>query len=471
VSRNERERATASRRLALEVLTDVLAPGSDAFAQDLLDERFGRSRMSVPDRRLAADIVYGVIRRLATLDAVLAAYAARPRSAIEEKVRHILRMGIYEILLHERVPQYAAVDECVRLALEWEGGRSTGFVNGVLRAIARDVTFTEAPDPEKPRESFTLAPGRACVFGKAVLPPPAEHGRYLSVELSYPTWLVVRWLARYGASRTRELCASGNEPPLLFVRPNALKNLPGELMEHLAEEGVAAELSASGRTLLLPPHTDVGALRAFSEGRFQVQDDAAAAAARFLNPRPGECVLDLCAAPGGKTCHLAELMRNEGRVTAVDISAKRLDRVTENALRLGLDIIEVVEGDGGDFAVQNSGRFDRVLLDAPCSNTAVLRRRVEARWRLSDAALARLARKETQLLDAALRSLKPGGTLVYCTCSLEPEENSRLVRSVLSRNRGFRLDAEDVIMPSRGGGDGISMARIIRSVSSGSATP
>jgi len=465
VSRNEREKATDSRRLAAEVLAEALAPGSRAFAQDLLDERFRRSQMSVPDRRLAADIAYGVIRRLATLDAVLAAYVARSEDAVEEPVRHILRMGIYEILLHERVPQYAVVDECVRLAGEAGRGRE-GFVNGVLRAIARDVTFTETPDPEKPRESFTLAPGRACVFGKPVLPPPAEHGRYLSVELSYPTWLVMRWLARYGASRTRKLCASGNEPPLLFVRPNALKNLPGVLMEHMAEEGVEAQLSGSGRTLLLPPHTDVSSLRAFREGRFQVQDDAAAAAARFLNPRPGESVLDLCAAPGGKTCHLAELMRNEGRVTAVDISAKRLERVTENALRLGLDIIAVVGTDGGDFAVRNSERFDRVLLDAPCSNTAVLRRRVEARWRLSDAALARLVKKETQLLDAALRSLKPGGTLVYSTCSLEPEENSRLLRSVLRRNHGFRLDAEDVIVPSRAGGDGISMARIIRNLPS-----
>ena len=466
MSPNEREKATDSRRLAAQVLAEVLAPGSRAFAQDLLDERFRRSQMSVPDRRLASDIAYGVIRRLATLDAVLAAYAARSGGAIEEMVRHVLRMGIYEILLHERVPQYAVVDECVRLAREWSEDRAGGFVNGVLRAITRDVTFTETPDPEKPRESFTLAPGRACVFAKPVLPPPAEHGRYLSVELSYPTWLVMRWLARYGASRTRELCASGNEPPLLFVRPNALKNLPGVLMEHLAEEGVEAQLSGSGRTLLLPPHTDVGSLRAFREGRFQVQDDGAAAAARFLNPRPGESVLDLCAAPGGKTCHLAELMRNEGRVTAVDISAKRLERVTENALRLGLDSIVVVGTDGGDFAVRNSERFDRVLLDAPCSNTAVLRRRVEARWRLSDAALARLVKKETQLLDAALRSLKPGGTLVYSTCSLEPEENSRLLRSVLRRNEGFRLDAEDVIVPSRAGGDGISIARIIRNLPS-----
>lgn len=463
---NNVRQASGARSLALNILRQTLA-SDRLFAQDLLDAAFRQSPLPPSDRRLAADITYGVSRRLATLDAVISAYLDRPLPEVEEDARHILRIGLYQLLFHERVPQYAAIDECGHLAREANLERVCGFINGVLRAIARDVVFTELPDPDRPRESFALAAARACTFGRPVLPPPAEHARYLVAALSYPHWLVVRWLARYGASRTRELCTLGNEPPCLFARPNTRKNLPGELIERLEEEHVRAELTPSGRTLRLETHTQVAGLRCFQEGRFMVQDDAAAAVARFLQPQPGEAVLDLCAAPGGKTCHLAELMQNEGQIVAVDSAAKRLERVKENAARMEHTIITTVHCDGESFALRNHGRFDRVLLDAPCSNTAVLRRRVEARWRLSGAALTGLVKREALLLKAALQTVKPGGTVVYSTCSLEPEENSELVRAVLRRMPGFRLDAEDVILPTLDSGDGAGMARIIRNVSAG----
>jgi len=194
-----------------------------------------------------------------------------------------------------------------------------------------------------------------------------------------------------------------------------------------------------------------------------VQDDSSAAVAPFLGPRAGENVLDLCAAPGGKTCHLAELMQNRGVLAAVDVSGKRLQRVIENMQRMDLRIIATVESDGADFAFQHRDKFDRVLLDVPCSNTGVLRRRVEARWRFSDAALAGLVRQQRTLLETALRCLRPGGALVYSTCSLEPEENTDLVRSVLCAAAKFALDAEEQILPTRDGGDGLYMARIVKS--------
>ena len=173
-------------------------------------------------------------------------------------------------------------------------------------------------------------------------------------------------------------------------------------------------------------------------------------------------MLDLCAAPGGKTCHLAELMEDRGQIIAVDSSRKRLERVVENVRRLGFRIVATVASDGADFAIRNREKFDRVLLDAPCSNTAVLRRRVEARWRLSDRAIAALARRQHALLAAALRAVKPGGVLVYCTCSLEPEENCDLVASVLRRMPGFQLDEEQQFLPEADGGDGLYVARLVR---------
>jgi len=451
------------RRHALEVISEALSRTGRGYAQDLLDERLSRAPLGEEDRRLAADLTYGVIRHLATLDAVLAAYSERPLEEMDSGVRQVLRLGAYQLLYLERVPDHAAVNECVRLARATGRKHASGFVNAVLRSLAREVRFVDRPDPALPRHSLELRPGRACVFGRPVLPPPRNQAAYLAAVTSFPEWLVRRWLARYGTSRTRELCAVANEPPPLFVRPNLLRTTPEGLISVLRTEGVEAAPSPTGRTLRLPPHVRVERLRAFREGLFQVQDDNGAAVAPFLEPQPGEQVLDLCAAPGGKTCHLAELMQNRGQIVAVDVSKARLRKVVESALRLDHRIIATVAADGADFAVQHRGAFDRVLLDAPCSNTGVLRRRVEARWRLSDEVLASLARRQRVLLEAALRCARPGGAVVYSTCSLEPEENAQVVQAALSGNRAFRLDREVEFLPSRDGGDGGYMARVVRS--------
>lgn len=450
------------RRHALEVISQALSQDAPVFAQVLLEERLSHAPLCDEDKRLAANLTYGVIRRRATLDAVLAAYSNRPIEAMDSAVLQILRLGIYQILFLERVPAHAAVDESVGLARATGKAHATGFVNAVLRSIARDVHFTDEPHSRKPRESFALSPGRACVFPRPVLPAPTEFANYLEAALSHPRWLLVRWLARYGTSRTRELCEIGNETPALYVRPNALRLSPERLVEILAREDVKATASPSGRTLRLPPHVQVRQLKTFRDGLFLVQDDNTAAVAPFLSPAPGERVLDLCAAPGGKTCHIAELMRNRGRIVAVDSSGSRLARVVENVQRMDLRIIATVEADGADFATQNRGAFDRVLLDAPCSNTGVLRRRVEARWRLSDTALAARVKVQRRLLEAALQALKPGATLVYATCTIEPEENGELIRSVLAAIPEFHLDAEQFMLPQRDGGDGLYMARILR---------
>ena len=450
------------RRHALEVISQALSPSGRGFARDLLDDRFTRVRLKPEDARLAAELTLGVIRRLGTLDAVLSAYSQQPLRDLEPAVHQILRLGLYQILFLDRVPAHAAVDESVRLARATGKKRATGYVNGVLRAIAREVAFPREPDPARPRESFELKPGRACAFPRPVLPLPTRYAAWLAASCSVPEWLAARWLARHGTTRARELCRIANETPPLFVRPNARKVSIEQLIDRLAEEGVTAVPSRSGRTLRLPLHTVVRRLQCLREGLFQVQDESSAAVAPFLGPQPGESILDLCAAPGGKSCHMAELMECRGQIVAVDSSARRLQRVVENMRRLDLPVIATVESDGANFAVQHRGEFDRVLLDAPCSNAGVLRRRPEARWRLSDRALGELVHRQRELLSAALRCLKPGGTLVYSTCSLEPEENGELVEAVLRGAVAFRLDEQCEILPASGGGDGAFMARIVR---------
>jgi len=450
------------RRQALEVISRALSPTGRAFAQELLDERLTRAGLKPEDRRLAAELIYGVIRRLGTLDAALAAYSARPIEELDAVVRQVLRLGLYQMLFLEHIPAHAAVDESVRLARATGKARATGFVNAVLRAVARDLQFLPAPDASRPRHSFALTPGRAVLFGKAVLPPPTDAPAWFGAVYSFPKLLVARWLGRYGASRTRELCDLANEPAPIFARPNTLKTTLDGLADALRAEGIESAPSPSGRTLRLASGVQPGRLKAFAQGLFQVQDDSSAAVAEFLGAQPGEMVLDLCAAPGGKTCHIAERMQRQGQIIAVDDSARRLERVAENMKRLDLPIIAIVESEGAAFAHQNRNRFHRVLLDAPCSNTGVLRRRVEARWRFSSAALCELVKQQRALLESALAAVKPGGVLVYSTCSLEPEENGELVRAVLRGRAEFRLDAEEQILPARNGGDGIYMSRIAR---------
>jgi len=439
-----------------------MEPESRLFAQELLAEKINAIRFKDEDRRLMTELTYGMIRRHKTLDAVLGAYTSQPVAGLESDVRLALELGLYQTLFLERIPPHAAVNEAVRLIRETGKDRSAGFVNAVLRAILRDLTFYTEVDMSRPRESFEVRPGRACAFGRAVLPAPARIAEWLSASHSFPTWLLGRWLAHHGTSRARELCDIANTPAPLFVRPNLLRTTPEKLVKTLLDEGLKAVPSPSGRTLRLPPHTHVAALRSLARGLFMVQDDTSATVAIFLGPKPGECVLDLCAAPGGKTCHIAELMGGKGRVIAVDSSQWRLEQFTENVKRLGHKCITQIEADGADFAIQHRGEFDRVLLDAPCSNTGVLRRRVEARWRLSERTLARLVKQQRALLMAGLLSAKPGGVIVYSTCSLEPEENGELVAGALRDTRGFRLDEEKQVYPERDGGDGLYMARIIR---------
>jgi 16S rRNA (cytosine967-C5)-methyltransferase len=450
------------RRQALEVISRALSPTGKAFAQEILDDRLTRAGLKAEDRRLATELVFGVIRRLGTLDAVLAAYSERPLEELDPVVRQVLRIGLYQMLFLERIPAHAAVDESVRLARATGKTKATGFVNAVLRSIGRDLQFAPQPEAARPRNSFLLTSGRACVFGKAVLPPPADVPAWIGAAHSFPKLLVARWLGRYGATRARELCDIANEAPAIFARPNSVKTTAPELQETLRAEGVEAAPSPTGRTLRLPAGVQVAKLKAFSEGLFQVQDDSSAAVAEFVDPQPGETVLDLCAAPGGKTCHMAERMRRQGQIIAVDDSQRRLERVVENMKRLDLPIIATVEAEGALFAHQNRNRFHRVLLDAPCSNTGVLRRRVEARWRFSSQTLVDLVKQQRGLLDAALVTVKTGGALVYSTCSLEPEENGDVVRAVLRGKTDLRLDAEQQILPQRDGGDGIYMARIVR---------
>ena len=443
------------RRRAMEIISRAL--DGNGFAQDLLEVSAARDGFGDADRRLVAEMVYGVIRRKATLDAVLQAMSSRPLDRIEPAALQALRLGAYQLVFMDRVPPHAAVSESVRLTRATGHSGASGFVNAVLRQMLRSGQRSRAPR-QPVAHCVPLDTGGWYCWTRPVLPDAANRDAHLAAAYSYPEWIVSRWTARYGEGRAVELMRLMNRPAATHVRANTLRTTPEDLLARLADEGVRAEQDAEGRTLRLPRGANPASTAAFRKGLMQPQDASAAAVAPFLDARPGETVLDLCASPGGKTCHLAELMRNQGRIVAVDVTERKLQRIRDNVSRLGIDVVECVESSGVTYASACGEVFDAVLVDAPCTNTGVLHRRAEARWRLNDRSVAELSVRQDSLLRAGLHAVRPGGRLVYSTCSLEPEENGRMVGTCTAGSEVV-LEEEKHVLPSDDG-DGLYMARL-----------
>jgi 16S rRNA (cytosine967-C5)-methyltransferase len=286
----------------------------------------------------------------------------------------------------------------------------------------------------------------------------------LAIGYSHPEWLVERWQSRWGKDDTRKLLEWNNTPPVTFARVNTLRTTAGELVATWSEEGVTAtprrfDWVGDGIVYELESHPALTSLVTFQGGRFYIQDPSTLLSVMSLNPQPGEQVLDLCAAPGGKTTFMAQLMNDSGLIVARDPHPDRRDLVRENCARLGVTCVKIETLDQAQPA--DDMMFDRVLVDAPCSNTGVLRRRVDARWRITPEGLSRLAQTQCDLLHSAASQLKPGGTLVYSTCSIESDENEDVVRT-FAESSGFRVDFERTLLPFRDAVDGAYVARLIR---------
>jgi 16S rRNA (cytosine967-C5)-methyltransferase len=287
-----------------------------------------------------------------------------------------------------------------------------------------------------------------------VLPDPAvDPVLYLAKAHSYPRWLVRDWVDRWGITETTRLCEWFNRPPTLTLRVNRLVQSRDAMLQALHAAGVSATAGQCEEAIGLQQSINVRTLPGFDDGWFSVQDESAMSAARLLQPQSGERILDLCAAPGGKTTHLAELMQNQGQIMAVDADAARLQTVLDNARRLQLNIIEVasVSATGDDLP---PGPFDAALVDVPCSNTGVLGKRPEARWRITAAGIDELVQTQYRLLLQACEHVRPGGQIVYSTCSIEPRENRQLVDRVLAEQSQLELVRDVTHVPGQPGDGG-----------------
>jgi len=412
------------RHRAVDILSEV--GKSRAFAGDLLDTALEERHLSgTADGRLLTHLVYGVLRMQGRLDRILAAFYRGNYDGMEEDIRNILRVGLYQLLFSDRLPAFAVVDEAVKTAKR-KSPAAGGLVNAVLRSYLRNPGGASYPC----RESH-----------------PDE---YLAAFHSHPLWLVKRWRDAFGTTETEALCRADNDVPPVTLRANTLKISRDDLAQTLARADFPSEpgrYSPDGLILSDPPRP-VQKTTFFSEGLFRLQDEAAQLAGYLVGPQAGESILDACAGSGGKTAHLAALMENRGRIVAMDRDKTKIARLRRDMLRLGVSIVETVEADlNGPLSAAWREKFDCVLVDAPCSGTGTLRRNPEIRWRLSASEPERLAEIQLAILHNAAAAVRKGGRLVYCTCSLLACENDGVIRRFLKDHPQFSVAPPSASVP------------------------
>ena len=441
------EKIDRVRELAMQVLQKVHVEG--AYANVVLVETLREVQLSERDRRFLTELVYGVTKAGASLDYMIGRYVADLRKA-QPAIRELLRLGFYQIFCMDRVPPSAACNTAVELAKKHGRRGAESFVNGVLRAALRE--------PE--RAAF----------------PDGRDARSLALRTWHPQWMVERWIRTYGYERTEELCRCNNTSAPLSMRVNTLRTNRDALMEQLAAAGAQVRASAwVPDGIVLDSHGALDELAALREGLAQVQDESSMLVAHILGAEPGMTVIDACAAPGGKTTHIAQRMENRGRILAFDIYEEKIRRIERNAKRLGISIIEAYLSDACEIGAVYAGQADRVLVDAPCSGLGVLRRKPDARWKKSARDAKTLPSLQHAILESAAQTVKKGGVLVYSTCTMEECENASVVNAFLETHTDFALEetgrflpvqktAERMvqIMPEADGPDGFFIARMRR---------
>ncbi|BAY14723.1 Fmu, rRNA SAM-dependent methyltransferase [Anabaenopsis circularis NIES-21] len=413
---------TNPRQIAFIALRDV---HKGAYADVALDRVLRKFKLPDSDRRLATELVYGSVRRLRTLDALIDQLATKKSHQQPPELRTILHLGFYQLRYQERIPPSAAVNTTVELAKENGFSGLTGFVNGLLRQYLR--LKEKSPEP---------------------LQLPDNPVECLGILHSFPDWIIQVWLDQIGLVETEKLCEWMNQTPTIDLRINPLRTNLEQVETALASAGILANriphLPQALRLTSSPG--GIQNLPGFTEGWWVVQDASAQLVSHLLDPQPGEVVIDTCAAPGGKTTYIAELMQDQGKIWACDRTASRLRKLQENARRLNLHSIEICTGDSRNLPqFYNIG--DRVLLDAPCSGLGTLHRHADARWRQTPESIQELSLLQKQLLSHTSNFVKNGGVLVYATCTLHLAENEAVISGFLAENPEWQIEPPAVGSP------------------------
>jgi 16S rRNA (cytosine967-C5)-methyltransferase len=417
-----------ARQLCVKILNRY--DRSDSYIDKLVHQALKIEQLIPQDKALLTELVNGVIRWRSKLDWVLTGFYHGDYQKCLNLVKNAMRIALYQIMYLNRIPVPAAIYESVEIVKRIQGDKTAAIVNGVLRNIARNLDNIRYPERNE------------------------DETYYYAILHSHPKWMVKRWIERYGIENTEKLMCFNNQRPYIAVRVNTLKVNIEEIKSIFTQHNIAyRQCPYLIESLLLDsPKYDVSASELFRSGKIAIQDPSASLAARLANPQAGDLVIDLCAAPGGKSFLLAELMINSGKIIALDKHQSKLRFITEGALRLGLDIIEVSEADASEFKINQ--KADIVFADVPCSGMGTISKKPDIKWKRELDDITMLVQMQRQILANAARLVKINGAIIYSTCTIEPEENKKNVEWFLANNPDFELDNAEKYLPAEVCSDG-----------------
>ncbi|CUU07198.1 16S rRNA (cytosine967-C5)-methyltransferase [Candidatus Thermokryptus mobilis] len=408
------------RGIAVKILNRI--ERTDSYLDKLLDVELKSDELNDLDKRFLTELTHGVVRWKTRLDFVIEQFCKNKFAMQDPNIRNAMRVALYQILFLSKIPHAAAVNEAVEFVKKIRGQKAANLVNAVLRNIIRNLNKLPTPDHE------------------------TDPVQYLSIMYSHPSWMVKRWVERYGLYETEQLLSANNERPTIVVRANSLKTTADELVKLFEERGIRNTRSKYVENFIKVGHlSKIYNLDLFEMGYFSVQDESSGLVVKLLDPKPGEIVIDLCSAPGGKTTFIGELMKNQGKIIAVDKYEHRLNLVKQSCERLGVENVEFIPKDALEVDVEPA---DKVLVDAPCSGLGVIQKKPDIKWQRELSDIRNLAKTQIELLEKASKLVKNGGVIVYSTCTIEPEENIEVVKEFLSRHPEFKIEDARNYLPS-----------------------
>lgn len=409
-----------ARDAAVRIIHRVLREGG--YSNIAIKQELDKGSLTKLDKALVTEIVNGTLRNLTRIDWIKAQFVKTKK--IDPWIEDIIRCGIYQLLFLEKIPDSAVCNESTELARKHGHEGTVKFVNGVLRNISRNKDKLEYPNKDK------------------------DAVKYLSVFYSHPEWMVDKWVKDFGREFTEELLKANNETPPFTIRCNRLKTNRQQLMEMLMNENIECEAGKiNPEAIYIKGTSAIEDKDSFKQGYFQVQDESSMLVAHVMEPEAGDRILDMCSAPGGKTTHIAELMSNQGEIVARDIHRHKLQLVEESCRRLGITIVRTELYNAMELDDASLERFDKVLLDAPCSGLGVMRRKPDLRWKKEPDDFGELAKLQQAMLKLAARYVKPGGILVYSTCTINRSENIDVVKAFLRDSGDFQLESIEGKIP------------------------
>ena len=405
-------RLSNSREIAMEILVDINKNG--AYSNKSIDRHLNKS-ISSQDENLIRELVYGVLENKIYIDYILSKASKIKVKKIHFQIIEILRTAIYQIVFMDRIPHSAAVNEAVNLAKKFGHKGTIGFVNGVLRSIVRE------------KDNFAKIDIK-------------DKAKYISTKYSHQEYMVKRWIKEFGEEFTEDLCKSNNDRPLLNIRVNTLKTTKEELLNKLQERDYdVLEAKYANDGLIITNPFRITETEEFKKGHFTIQDESSILVGQITNPKKGSLILDMCAAPGGKSTHLAQLMNNKGKILSRDIYDHKIDLIKENIKRLGISNIEVQIYDALELDENLINKVDYCIVDAPCSGLGLIRRKPEIKINRKEEDINNLIELQKQIINTAKQYVKVGGILIYSTCTVEQDENINLIGEFLEENPNFKL--------------------------------